>query len=80
MLEWYIHGGPRGDGDGDVLKKYGRFIQKVKRIAAVVRELQKLPSVSEQLLTKKWLYTIVVMLPTLFCNKVIVSFNTGLDL
>ena len=41
MLEWNIHGGPRGDGDGDGLKKYGRFIQKVKRIAAVVRELQK---------------------------------------
>ena len=40
-MEWNIHGGPRGDGDGDGLKKYGRFIQERKRMAAVVRELQR---------------------------------------
>ena len=41
MLEWNVHGGLRGDGDGDGLKKYGKFIQQVKRMAAVVRELQR---------------------------------------
>ena len=39
MVEWNVHGGLRGDGDG--LKKYGKFIQQVKRMAAVVRELQR---------------------------------------
>ena len=44
------------------------------------KSFKKLWSVSEQLPTKKWLYAIVLMLPTLFWNKVINSFNTGLDL
>ena len=41
MLEWNVHGGHRGHGDGDGLKKNGKYIQQVKRMAAVVRELQR---------------------------------------
>ncbi len=42
MLEWNVHGGLGGDGDGDwKASKKGRFIQKVKRMAAVVRELRR---------------------------------------
>ena len=33
---WRPHG-----GDGEGLKKCGKFIQQVKRMAAVVRELQR---------------------------------------
>ena len=81
MLEWNVHGGLRGDGDGDGLNKYGKFIQQVKRMAAVVRELQRafqcLRAASD---IEMALFYSILTLPTLFSYKVIVSFDTELDL
>ena len=81
MLEWNVHGGLRGDGDGDGLKKYGKFIQQVKRMAAVVRELQRafqcLRAASD---IEMALFYSVLPIPTLFCDKVIVSFKNERDL
>ena len=72
-MEWDVHGGA---GNGDGLKKYGRFIQKVKRMAAVVRELQRasecLRAASD---IEMALFYSVLTHPTLFCHKVIVLFN-----
>ena len=66
---------------GDGLKKYGRFIRKVKRMAAVGRELQR---ASECLRAatdiEMALFYSVLTFSTLFCNKVIVPFNTELNL
>ena len=81
MLEWNVHGGLRGDGDGDGLKKYGKLIQKEKRVAAVVRELQRaFECLRAASYIERALFYSVLPLPTLFCNKVSVSFNTALDL
>ncbi len=81
MLEWNVHEGHRGDGDGDGLKKYGKYIQQVKRMAAVVRELQRafqyLRAASD---IEMALFYSVLPIPTLFGDKVIVSFTNKLDL
>ena len=65
----------------DGLKKYGRFVRKMKRMAAVGRELQR---ASECLRAatdiEMALFYSVLMLSTLFCNEVIVPFNTELNL
>ena len=73
-MEWNVHGVLRGDGDG-------KFIQQVKRMAAVVRELQRafqyLRAASD---IEMALFYSVLPIPTLFCDKVIVSFKNKLDL
>ena len=81
MVEWNVHGGLRGDGDGDGLKKYGKFIQQVKRMAAVVRELQRaFQCLREASDIEMALFYSVLPIPTLFGDKVIVSFTNKLDL
>ena len=81
MLEWNVHGGLRGDNDGDGLKKYGKLIQKEKRVAAVVRELQRAYQCHRAASDIEMaLFYSVLPIPTLFCDKVIVSFKNKLDL
>ena len=82
VLEWNVYGALRMDGDGDWWKIMGDLHGRWRGWQPLEESFKELQSLSLRAATdiEMALFYSVLMLSTLFCNKVIVPFNTELNL